>query len=176
MSETINFKPAGGTVFSGIAGEYFVAAELSRRGYIAAVTLRNTPDVDILASNGEKTINIQVKTRRTDKGDGWNFGGKPLESKKFWDDDFYALVEISSIPTEQSVSCFIIPKNVLNEQVEDNFNKWKESKKKNGEQKKSEVRMCIGSQLLPAFSIEQYRERWDSIFENGRLSTPSKAR
>jgi hypothetical protein len=48
----------------GIAGEYLVAGELSRRGYLAAVTLRNTKGVDILASSGDasRSVGIQVKT------------------------------------------------------------------------------------------------------------------
>src|SRR5262245_58084607 len=52
------------TQLSGIAGEYFVAAELSRKGYIAAVTLRNTRVVDSLVSRpgGTKSSTIQVKT------------------------------------------------------------------------------------------------------------------
>jgi len=28
-------------ILGGVSGEYFVAAELSRRGYIASITLRN---------------------------------------------------------------------------------------------------------------------------------------
>src|SRR5690348_1972221 len=49
---------------AGIAGEYLVAAELSRRGYVASVTLRNTRGIDILASNKDatKSVGIQVKT------------------------------------------------------------------------------------------------------------------
>src|SRR5256885_16915837 len=49
---------------SGISGEYFVAAELSRQGLIAAVTLRNTRGADILVSRpgGKKSATIQVKT------------------------------------------------------------------------------------------------------------------
>jgi hypothetical protein len=31
----------------GVAGEYYVAAKLSRRGYLAAITLRNSEGVDI---------------------------------------------------------------------------------------------------------------------------------
>src|SRR3989337_2561154 len=52
---------------TGIAGEYFVAAELSRRGYVASVTLTNTKGIDIMASNmtstheKSKAIGIQVK-------------------------------------------------------------------------------------------------------------------
>ena len=49
---------------AGVAGEYFVAAELSRRGYIASISLRNTRGIDILATNAEasRSITIQCKT------------------------------------------------------------------------------------------------------------------
>ena len=49
---------------TGIAGEYYVAAELSRRGFMASITLRNNDSVDILACEpqGFKTFAIQVKT------------------------------------------------------------------------------------------------------------------
>ncbi len=165
MKKIIGFK-SGGTIFSGIAGEYFVAAELSRRGCIASVTLRNTEGIDILASNGEKTVNIQVKTRRTDKTNGWNFGGKKLESKKEWNNVFYALVEISSNPMEKTVSYYIIPKNELNERVEDNFQRWLHGSKKNGEPRKSKMRMCIPSELKEFldFRVERYKDRWDRLF------------
>ena len=36
---------------TGVAGEYFVAAELSRRGFIASITMRNSPGIDILATD-----------------------------------------------------------------------------------------------------------------------------
>jgi len=47
-----------------MAGEYFVAAELSRRGYVASITLRNTRGIDILASDpdAKRSVGIQVKT------------------------------------------------------------------------------------------------------------------
>ncbi|GMO36003.1 MAG: hypothetical protein Ta2F_11880 [Termitinemataceae bacterium] len=54
---------------SGITGEYFVAAELSKRGYIASLTLKNTKGVDILVANEDasKFIGIQVKTKQNAK-------------------------------------------------------------------------------------------------------------
>ncbi len=54
--------------FTGMAGVYFVASELSSRGYIAAVTTGNAPGVDIIASTPDlkKTFNIQVKTNSVD--------------------------------------------------------------------------------------------------------------
>jgi hypothetical protein len=49
---------------SGIAGEYFAAAELSRHGLVAAVTLRNTRGIDIVVSRAGKSgsATVQVKT------------------------------------------------------------------------------------------------------------------
>ena len=62
---------------TGIAGEYLVAGELSRRGYMASITLRNNDSIDIHASKvGEnKIFAIQVKTNQ-------NFGRKWTLSKK----------------------------------------------------------------------------------------------
>ncbi len=56
-------------ILSGVSGEYFVAAELSRHGYIASITLRNTRGVDIIASNetGGRAVSIQVKTNQGSK-------------------------------------------------------------------------------------------------------------
>lgn len=48
----------------GSAGEYFVAAELERRGYTVALPMAHTPNFDILAINREtgQQVAIQVKT------------------------------------------------------------------------------------------------------------------
>jgi len=164
MKKIIDTK-TGGTIFAGIAGEYFVAAELSRRGYIAAITLRNTPKVDILASNGEKTVNIQVKTRRTDKMNGWNFGGEELKSRQEWSKIFYVLVEISSNPVEKAVGYYVVPKNELNERIEKNFQKWISGVNlRNGKPRKSKVRMFKLNEHLD-FLVEKYKDKWDKLFE-----------
>ena len=57
------------SVLSGIAGEYFVAAELTRRGYIASITLRNSRGIDILATPeaGGQAIEVQVKTSQSER-------------------------------------------------------------------------------------------------------------
>ena len=54
------------------AGEYLVAAELSRRGLIATTFTGNVPHYDIIASdeNG-RHVSVQVKTSR---GGSWQFG------------------------------------------------------------------------------------------------------
>ena len=53
-------------VLTALAGEYYVAAELCRRGYMASLTLKNYPKVDVFAldRDGKKSVPIQVKTTR----------------------------------------------------------------------------------------------------------------
>lgn len=50
----------------GLTGEYFVAGMMSLKGWVASLTLKNYPSVDIFGLNPEtsKTVNIQVKTTR----------------------------------------------------------------------------------------------------------------
>lgn len=68
--ELMNKKVTG--TQSGVSGEYFVAAELSRRGYLCSITLKNTKGIDILVSNesSSKLIGIQVKTNNS-KREAW---------------------------------------------------------------------------------------------------------
>lgn len=62
----------------GLTGEYLVAGMMSMKGWVASLTLKNYPAVDIFGLNPktEQTINIQVKTIRNGKnypvGSGFN--------------------------------------------------------------------------------------------------------
>jgi hypothetical protein len=149
-------------ILSGIAGEYFVAGELSRRGYIASITLRNTAHVDVLASNEKKTVNIQVKTRCIERASGWDLGNKPLEYE-FQNNTFYVLVESHLDPNNKEIGYYIIPKNKLNKQIEERFLLWKSSNKSNGEPRKSERRM-FKIEDHPEFDFKHYKNNWDQIF------------
>lgn len=54
-----------------LAGEFFVAAELYRRGYSVAMTLGNAKAIDLFAERGARTVNVQVKAIRDKKSVGW---------------------------------------------------------------------------------------------------------
>ena len=57
----------------GTAGEYFVCAELCRRGHLALLTPKNNPIFDVVAtsSDGSQSVSIQVKTRSIRNKQGW---------------------------------------------------------------------------------------------------------
>ncbi len=56
---------------SHLAGEYFVAAELYRRGYSVAMTLGNAKAIDLFAEHDGRTVNVQVKAIAHRKNVGW---------------------------------------------------------------------------------------------------------
>jgi len=54
---------AGEGPLIGNAGEYYVVAELLKRGIVAALAPRNAPSFDILTTRGNRTVKIRVKTK-----------------------------------------------------------------------------------------------------------------
>ncbi|MBA3706060.1 MAG: aspartate ammonia-lyase [Bacteroidetes bacterium] len=69
MAKEKTVKKKSSFELSGIAGEYFVATELSKRGIIASLTLKNTRGIDLLATNSALTryIGIQIKSNSLNK-------------------------------------------------------------------------------------------------------------
>jgi hypothetical protein len=55
-------------VITGAAGEYFVAAELSARGWIATISVRGAPATDVLAQHAETGRLIAVQTKAAGTG------------------------------------------------------------------------------------------------------------
>jgi hypothetical protein len=78
---------------AGIAGEYLVAAELTRRGWVASLTLKNTQGIDVLASSsdGTRTVAIQVKCNQG-SAPKWILGAKAEAFKA--DTLFYVFVRL----------------------------------------------------------------------------------
>jgi hypothetical protein len=81
----------------GTAGEYYVCAELCRRGYLALLTPKNNPLFDVVVTNADGTasVSIQVKTRSIGNNQGWKIG-KPKHSSATLGDPFVVLVNLRS--------------------------------------------------------------------------------
>lgn len=75
---------------TGLSGEYFVAAELLRRGYSVGITMGNAKSIDILAEKDGKQYIIQVKSIFKKKNVGW-----PIMTKKVNLDHFYIFVNLN---------------------------------------------------------------------------------
>ena len=120
-------------ILTGIAGEYFVAGELSRRGYVASITLRNTRGIDILASNADATrsVGIQVKTSQ-DSGNEWVLSHKAEEAPDgdVADNFFYVFVSLNGAGAP---SYNIVPRLVVAEYLRSDHAKWLATPGKKGQ-------------------------------------------
>lgn len=76
---------------TGLSGEYFVAAELYRRGWSVGMTIGNAKAVDLFAEKDDKIIPIQVKSIYKKKNIGF-----PLMRDQIKDDCFYIFVNLNA--------------------------------------------------------------------------------
>lgn len=76
---------------TGLSGEYFVAAELYRRGWLVGITVGNAKAIDILAEKEGTNISIQVKAIYKKKNVGW-----PLMTDKIQDGCYYVFVNLNA--------------------------------------------------------------------------------
>ena len=63
-----------------LAGEYFVAAELYRRGFSVVTNGESTTATGLLANKDSRTISIQVKAIRNRRSVGWSMIPEKVES------------------------------------------------------------------------------------------------
>ena len=138
----------------GVAGEYFVAAELSRLGYIASITLRNTKGIDIIATNeeGTKTVNIQVKTKRPGLKE-WMMSEKNESTKD--KNIYYVFVSLNEGMTRPDYH--ISSSSDVARFIKRNHKRWLETPGKSG-QKHNENKMRKWFD-----EKNKYKERWDLL-------------
>jgi hypothetical protein len=142
------------TTLTGVSGEYFVAAELSRRGLIASITLRNSRGIDILASdeNAARTVSIQVKTNKT---------GSPkwVLSKKAEDyatpNHFYVFVILAS--TADLPRFYVVSSHVVAEHTRTTHQTWLDTPGLTGQAHKDNSARSFTDDK------EQFRDRWDLL-------------
>jgi len=106
---------------TGAAGEYFVAGELSRKGYIASLTMKNTIGIDIIASrtDGSHTVNIQVKTKRH-KGANWVLSKK---ADTFVNDSIiYVFVDIHD--ENERPKYYVVPSKLVAKHTKTRYTEW----------------------------------------------------
>jgi hypothetical protein len=141
------------TIQTGIAGEYFVAAELTRRGLVASLTLRNTRGIDILVSNQDatKSVGVQVKTKK---------GTQPvwLLNKKAESDVaenlFYVFVLLDDLNPPQY---HVVPRSTVAQFVRESHKQWLVTPGKAGQPHKD-------NDMRQFQDLEgTYKDRWDLL-------------
>jgi hypothetical protein len=123
---------AGEGTLIGNAGEFYVAAELLKRGIIAALAPRNAHSLDIVAAKGTRTARIRVKTK-SENYDDWQWSIKK-DGSIFRDislsGDFTVLVNLTA--HTKDMAYFVVPTHVLNKWLTDDYDTWVSTPGRNG--------------------------------------------
>lgn len=121
---------------SHLAGEYFVAAELYRRGYSVAMTLGNAKAIDLLAEHDGRKVSVQVKAIARPKSVGW-----PMMQERVIPWVTYVFVCLNEPP--ETPNYFIATAEEARSKV-----------------KRYSTRGIIG---LTTLCNEEFRDRWDKF-------------
>jgi hypothetical protein len=138
----------------GIAGEYLVAAELTLRGHIASVTLRNSRGIDILVSSadGNRSASIQVKTNSSGSPN-WVLNKK---SQSFVSPShFYVFVALEKLGVRPAFH--VVPSEDVAEFTRTFHQKWLSEPRRDGQPRK-DTPMRVFRDLE-----RNYAERWDLL-------------
>lgn len=106
---------------TGVAGEYFVAAELSRRNLVASISLRNTRGIDILVTTPDTTRSRTIQCK-TSSGiiKKWVL---TKSSESFCSDThFYVFVALGDINTRPAFH--IVPSGIVAKTIREGHQQW----------------------------------------------------
>lgn len=148
---------------TGIVGEYYVAAELSKKGLFAAITLRNTEGYDILATNPESKEQFCIQVKTTWNRRKWVMG-KKVENN-YSKNHFYILVNL--FEEDKRPEFFIIKSEELASIIKTGHANWLKTPGVNNQPHNDnnirEFRDNDG----------KYLEKWDVFFQSSNIENES---
>ena len=116
----------------GVAGEYFVMAELTRRGYVASLTSKNTKAIDLLVSdkNGRQLAAVQVKTCDNVQQHKWKMSNSVENNDS--SNLYYVFVNMNG---GAEPSYYVVPSRYVANKVKQDYEKWLHTPGKKGRQR-----------------------------------------
>lgn len=159
---------------TGPIGENIVINELLWRGWVPVNTnlgLRNTPNIDIIAAKGLKSVHLQVKASADKANDEIGVARKKQDSYFNTKDGpmahFVVFVRIHALTDYE---CYVVPADVAEKEVARCYNIWHQKPKRDG---------GIRSEKFPAgiiFNLNKnrpnesnYREKWRQYLDAWHL-------
>lgn len=141
---------------TGVGGEYLVAGTLSLKGYVASLTLKNYPSVDVFVMNpaNDLTQQVQVKTSR---GNSINLGIMKSHIDRL-DEKIKGPFVFVKVEADNSCSFYIVPKTDLIKIIHDTDNEYYTKPRLKAIQE--EYPMAIRFK-----HIEDYKDLWDNIWK-----------
>jgi glutamate/tyrosine decarboxylase-like PLP-dependent enzyme len=155
---------AGEGSLIGNAGEYYVVAELLKRGVVAALAPRNTPAFDVLATKGSQTVRIRVKTKSDEysdwqwvvKKDGTIFRALSDHS------DFTVLVNLAM--DNRGLRFYVVPTTTIDQWLRGDFDEWLRTPGKHGRAHDPTNTKRHLTEEKHAKDLARYLDTWDSLW------------
>ena len=151
------------TTSIGNSGEYFVAAELERRGFTVAVPMSNTKDFDILAINREtnRQVALQVKTNRG-KGKYWLLNKKSEELKG--DNIYYVLLCLNEL---EQPEYYIVESELIADNMQKGYQQWLQEEGKKEKSHETTMRKfafdVLGVNNVLGLKSYDYKDKWEKL-------------
>jgi len=148
----------------GNAGEYYVVAELLKRGVVAALAPRNTRAFDILATKGSRMARIRVKTK-SEQWNPWQWVVKKdgsIFAELSGENDFTILVNLAL--DRVRLAFFIIPTTILNNWLMTDFQEWLDTPGKRGRPHSASNSKRHLDYSRYAQRLEPYLENWEILW------------
>ena len=146
---------ARGTGVTGAAGEYYVAAELSLRGWLATPTLKNAPGTDVLAQYRERGILLAIQTKTASFGNPFmmNLGIERVSSAE---NEWVVLVKLHELGTRPSF--FVVPHNHVAAAAYALHRRSLATPRRDGQPRRDHSR-----RTLRAHQFLDYEDQWDLL-------------
>lgn len=151
------------TVSIGNSGEYFVAAELERRGFTATIPMSNTKDFDILVINKEtyRQVALQVKTSYS-RSTEWTLSKK--NESLVGDDIYYVFISLNE---HDAPEYYIVESKLVAISVKQSHQKWLDTPGRNGQKHKDTSMRKFGFDAsrdnVLGLRSEDYKSNWDCL-------------
>ena len=152
ISEAI---PPRSTGLTGTAGEYFVAAELSQRGWLATVTIKNAPGTDVLAQEPTTGTIIAIQTKTASEGNQFLLN-KKCEVPTSALSDWYILVKLHKLGIRPTF--YIVPRNIIAGAAYAQHREWLARPDRTGKPHNDNDR-----RMLLAKHFSDYEDRWELL-------------
>lgn len=155
---------AGQGTLIGNAGEYYVVAELLKRGVIASLAPRNAPSFDVLATKGERTVRIRVKTK-SEENLGWHFVAKK-DGSIFRDlqDEGHFIVLVNLTEKTRDLSFYILPTRLVDAWLKEGYEEWLRMPGKRGRPQNPANKIRKLDMAKYGAELRAYENNWDILW------------
>jgi hypothetical protein len=147
-------QPSRMTGLTGAAGEYYVAAELSRRAWLATITIKNSPGTDVLAQHLVTGVLVAIQVKTAGPGNQFQLDAKcELGARQM--NEWFVLVKLHE--TDRRPSFYVMPRNIVAGAVYAQHLEWLNRDRGDREVKNTSRR------TLRTEHIAGYEDRWDLL-------------